>query len=162
MEYYSAIKKEYIWVSSNEVDEPGAYYTGWSKSERERQYCVLMHIYVILKDSIENPTCRATKETQRTDFGTQWGKERVGWFERIALKHTHYFCKLDNLWDFDVWGRAPKAGVWDNPEGWDRERGGSGIQEGGTHVYPWPTHADVWQKPPPYCKVVILQLKNNF
>ena len=30
-------KKEHIWVNSNEVDEPGAYYTEWSKSERERQ-----------------------------------------------------------------------------------------------------------------------------
>ena len=28
-------KKECIWVSSNEVDETGAYYTGWSKSESE-------------------------------------------------------------------------------------------------------------------------------
>jgi len=28
-------KKEHIWVSSNEVDETGAYYTEWSKSERE-------------------------------------------------------------------------------------------------------------------------------
>ena len=34
MEYYSA-KKEHVWVSSNEVDETGAYYTEWSKSERE-------------------------------------------------------------------------------------------------------------------------------
>ena len=30
-------KKEHIWASSNEVDEPRAYYTEWSKSERERQ-----------------------------------------------------------------------------------------------------------------------------
>ena len=30
-------KKECIWVSSNEVDEPEAYYTEWSKSEREKQ-----------------------------------------------------------------------------------------------------------------------------
>ena len=30
-------KKEHIWVSSNEVDEPRAYYTDWSKSEREKQ-----------------------------------------------------------------------------------------------------------------------------
>ena len=29
-------KKEHIWVSSNEVDEPRDYYTEWSKSERER------------------------------------------------------------------------------------------------------------------------------
>ena len=28
-------KKERIWVSSNEVDEIGAYYTEWSKSERK-------------------------------------------------------------------------------------------------------------------------------
>ena len=28
-------KKEYIWVSSNEVDKARAYYTEWSKSERE-------------------------------------------------------------------------------------------------------------------------------
>ena len=35
MECYSAIIKEHIWVSFNEVDEPGAYYTEWSKSERE-------------------------------------------------------------------------------------------------------------------------------
>ena len=30
-------KKEHIWVSSNEVDEPIVYYTELSKSERERQ-----------------------------------------------------------------------------------------------------------------------------
>ena len=29
-------KKEHIWVSSNEVDEPRVYYTEWSKSEKER------------------------------------------------------------------------------------------------------------------------------
>ena len=28
-------KKECIWVSANEVDETGACYTEWSKSERE-------------------------------------------------------------------------------------------------------------------------------
>ena len=35
MEYYSAIKKESVWVSSDEVDKTGVYYTGWSKPERE-------------------------------------------------------------------------------------------------------------------------------
>ena len=29
----------------------------------------------------------------------------------------------------------------------------------GTHVYLWPIHADVWQRPSQYCKVIILQLK---
>jgi len=27
-------KKEHMWVSSNQVDETGAYYTEWNKSER--------------------------------------------------------------------------------------------------------------------------------
>ena len=40
-------KKEHIWVSSNEVDEPRAYYTDWSKSERVRQYHMLTYIYGI-------------------------------------------------------------------------------------------------------------------
>ena len=30
-------KKERIWVSSNEVDKPRAYYTEWNNSEREIQ-----------------------------------------------------------------------------------------------------------------------------
>ena len=31
-------KKECIWICSNEVDKPRAYYTEWSKSEREISY----------------------------------------------------------------------------------------------------------------------------
>ena len=38
MEYYSAKKKkEWMWVSSSEVDEPRACNTEWIKSEREKQ-----------------------------------------------------------------------------------------------------------------------------
>ena len=47
MEYYSAVKKEYIWISSDEMDETGADYTEWSKPERKHQYSVLTHIYGI-------------------------------------------------------------------------------------------------------------------
>ena len=53
----------------------------------------------------------------------------------------------------------PKLVLWDNPEGWGTEGGGKGIQDGGTHVHPWLIHADVWQKPPQYYKVISLQLK---
>ena len=37
MEYYSAIKKEWIWVSWSEMGEARTCYTEWSKSEREKQ-----------------------------------------------------------------------------------------------------------------------------
>ena len=43
--------KEHIWVSSNEVDEPGAYYTEWSKSERERQI-LYTNAYIWIKKMV--------------------------------------------------------------------------------------------------------------
>ena len=49
---------------------------------------------------------------------------------------------------------------WDDPEGWGGEGGGRGGSGWGTHVHPWLIHVDVWQKPPQYCKVISLQLKN--
>ena len=48
---------------------------------------------------------------------------------------------------------------WDDPEGWDGEGGGKGVQDGGTYVHPWLIHVNVWQKPVQYCKVISLQLK---
>ena len=48
---------------------------------------------------------------------------------------------------------------WDDPEGWDGEGGGRGIQDRGTHVHPWLIHVNVCQEPLQYCKVICLQLK---
>ena len=42
----------------------------------------------------------------------------------------------------------PKLVLWDNPEGWAGEGGERGFQDGGTHVHPWLTHVNIWQKPP--------------
>ena len=47
---------------------------------------------------------------------------------------------------------------WDNPEGQCGEGGGRRAQDAGAHVYLWPIHVDVWQKPSQYCEVIILQL----
>ena len=55
-------------------------------------------------------------------------------------------------------GSKPVHG--DNPEGSDGEGGGSGVQDGRTHVHPWVIHVNVWQKPQ-YCKVISLQLKQR-
>ena len=38
-------KKEHIWVSSNEMDEPRAYYTEWNKSEREKQIYIYAYLW---------------------------------------------------------------------------------------------------------------------
>ena len=34
---------------------------------------------------------------------------------------------------------------WDDPEGWDGERGGKGGSGWETHVHPWQIHVNVWQ-----------------
>ena len=52
-----------------------------------------------------------------------------------------------------------KPVLWDNAEGWGGEGGERGVQDRGTHVHLWLIHVDIWQKPPKYCKVIILQLK---
>ena len=53
----------------------------------------------------------------------------------------------------------PKLVLWDDPEGWGREGGRRGVQDGGTHVHPWLIHVNIWQNPPQYHKVISLQLK---
>ena len=47
MEYYSAIKKECIWVTSSEVDEPRAYYTSEVSQKVKDKYYMLTHLYGI-------------------------------------------------------------------------------------------------------------------
>ena len=66
-----------------------------SQKEKDK-HRILMHTYGTQKDGADDPMYGAAKETQtqRTDFWTQWEKERMGWFERIALKHTHYHMSM--------------------------------------------------------------------
>ena len=40
-------KKEYIWVSSNEVDEPRAIIQSEVSQKEKDKYCILMYIYRI-------------------------------------------------------------------------------------------------------------------
>ena len=58
MEYYSA-----IWLSSNKVDEPRAYYTEWRKSEREKQISYI-NAYIWNLDGTDEPICRRAMESQ--------------------------------------------------------------------------------------------------
>ena len=87
-----------------------------------------------------------------------WEKARVGWSERIALKHVYY----------QVWNRSPVQGgcmrqvLRAGALGWPRGMGWGGRWDGGsrwgTHVNPWLINVNVWQKPLQYCKVISLQL----
>ena len=99
MEYYSAIKKNTFesvlmrWMKLEPIIQSEV-------SQKEKhQYRILTHIYGIQKDGNDNPICETAKETQiyRTVFWTLWEKARVGWSERIALKHVYYH----------MWNRSP-------------------------------------------------------
>ena len=87
-----------------------------------------------------------------------WEKARVGWSERIALKHLHY----------QMWNRSPvqvgcmrqvlRAGALEWPRGMGWGRRWEGGSRWGTHVNQWLIHVNVWQKPLQYHKIISLQL----
>ena len=53
----------------------------------------------------------------------------------------------------------PKLMLWDNQRDGVRREVGWAVRVGGTHVQSLLIHVDVWQKPPQYCKVIVLQFK---
>ena len=86
-------KKEWIWLSSREVDELRACYTEWSKSEREKY--INVYIYGIEKKGTEEPICREGRETDpEKDLWTKLGEGVVGWIENVALRYIQY-----SVWD---------------------------------------------------------------
>ena len=45
-------------------------------------------------------------------------------------------CKIDSQWEFAVWLRKLKQGLCINLEGWDAERDGREVQNGGDICIP--------------------------
>ena len=93
MEYYSAIK----WVSPNEVDEPRAYYTEWSKSEREKQLSYTNpHIWNLQRRYWWTYFQSSSGEHRHWEqpHGHSWqGKERMGGMQRVTRKHILPYVK---------------------------------------------------------------------
>ena len=75
--------------------------------------------------------------------------------ETCTLPYVKQMTSASSMYE----GGYPKSVLWDNPEGQGREGRRRRVQDGGIHVYLWPIHAEVWQKPSQYCKVMILQLQ---
>ena len=68
------------------MDEPRAYYMEWSKLERRKQRSYI-NAYIRLLERWYWWTYLqgGNGETDiRTDLWTQWGKERVGWIQRVV------------------------------------------------------------------------------
>ena len=60
---------------------------------------------------------------------------------------------------FDAGSRALKASALGQPRGCNGEGGGSRLKDRQTHVHLWLIHVPVWQKPPQYYKIIVLQLR---
>ena len=45
-------------------------------------------------------------------------------------------CKIDSQWEFAVWVRKLKQGLWINLEGWDGKGDGREVQKGGDICIP--------------------------
>ena len=84
-----------------------------------------------------------------------WEKARMGWFERMWNTYVT-ICNIDDQVKFDAWSRELKAGALGQPREmvWGERLGASGW---GAQVHAWVIQVNVWQKPPQYCKVIILQ-----
>ena len=96
---HNAHKKEHIWVSSNEVDEPRAYCTEWSKPEREKQISYI-NTYPRNLEGRYWRTCsqssngEADREKRLMDKGGKKQK-RVGWMQSSMEACTPTFV---NRW----------------------------------------------------------------
>ena len=52
-------------------------------------------------------------------------------------------CKIDHQWEFAVWLRKLKEGLYINLEGWDGRGDGRRFKRGGMYVYLWLIHVEV-------------------
>ena len=156
-------KKEHIWVGSNEVDEPRAFYTGWNKSEREKHVsCLNTHIWNLEKwywwTYLQGSSGDADIENTLVDpvwegeGGTNWKSD----IETCTLPYLKQLASGSLLCDA---GNSNLV-FCDNLRGVQWGRRCVGGLRGRGHMYNlWLIHVDGWQKLTQYCKAVFLQLK---
>ena len=129
-----SLKKECIWVSFDEMDEPRTYYTEWSESEKERlishsnayiRNLERWYWRIYLQDSngetdIEN---RLNGPGEREGEGEIYGKSNMETYITI--------CKINIQQEFAVWLRKLKQGFCINLEEWGGEGDWKEVQKGG-------------------------------
>ena len=121
-------KKECIWVRSNEVDEPRAYDTEWSKSEREKQISYInAYIWNLERwyrwTYLQGCSGDADTENRHMDTEGRGAEEREGRMNGDSHMETYTtILKIDSQWEFAVWLSKLIPGLCNNIEGgmgWD-------------------------------------------
>ena len=139
-------KNECIWVSSKEVDEFRAYYTEWSKSERETQISYInaymwnlerWYLWSNMQDSKEDTGIknRLLDTVGEGEGGMIWENS----IEAYALPYVKQIAS--GSLTYDLLNR--KLVLGDNLEhGVEKEVRGA-VRREGTHVCLWLIHVDV-------------------
>ena len=115
-------KKEPIWVSANEKDEPGAYYTEWSKSEREKQMCVNTQIKKN-KCCVLTHKCRlcedgADEQDSDGDAHSWAGRRWWGWTSGpVARQRVRHHMQTRHPAGSALGPQELKPGLWDSRGG---------------------------------------------
>ena len=60
-----------------------------------------------------------------------WGRHKKVSAPKSNMETYITKCKTDSQWEFAVWHRKLKQGLYDNLEGWDGEGDGREVQERG-------------------------------
>ena len=150
-----SFKKEHIWVNSNEADETGAYFTEWSKSERE---IAIEYIHTYIWNLKTVMMILHTKQQKRHRCKEQTfgpcGKREDG----VILREQHWnmyiaICKIDDQCRFNAWSRALKAGALWQPRGRGGEGGGKCFRMR-RHMY-GKNHHNIVLKKLPYSAIKI-------
>ena len=116
-------KNEHIWVDSNEVNKPRAYYTKWSKSERERQILYIntyIYIYMESRKTVLMNLFAGQQLKGRHREQTSVHNEGERRWDDLREWHWNIYntiCKVDSHWEFSIWHRKLKAGVLWQPRG---------------------------------------------
>ena len=113
-------KKECTWVSSNEVDERGVYYTVWKMSERERQMLYINAYLWNLERQYWWSYMQGSKgdtdvKNQLLDSVVE-GKDGMIWensTETCTLSYVKQMTRASLMHE----AGHPKLVLWDNPEG---------------------------------------------
>ena len=103
------------------------------------KYRILTHIYIesrerVLKNLFTRQQWRNRHREQTNGHGERGGEDEV--YGKSNMETYITICKIDSQWEFAIWLRKLKQGLWINLEGWDGEGDGSQPQKGGDICIP--------------------------
>ena len=124
-----------IWVSSNEVDESGAYYTEWNKSEREKQISYINPCTWNLEQWYWWTSLQTETQGERTDL---WARSRRGPRE-VSGERGRVFTAPESVETYLV-PRGLGLGLCTSLNGLERVGGGGRSRGGSTGKVPANTY----------------------